>query len=300
MSPLDRPILVAVDAGDGADEAIRQADARARHHGCGLVACSAFPDLVQLNALAPRHGLPIDVLAVRTRIEASVRERVAGLTRRAPEEFDVRVLAGAPHAAIIREAERLGARLVVVGARSRRGLGDALIGSVAQRTVRHAGGPVLVARPRPLSGHVVVATDFSDPALPALVAAGEEVRRIGGRLTAVHCVDLEELEWVTGALASSQASLDLGEEALAVLLREAEGRLRAALELAGIPGEVQGVLGRPGPAIVAAASELGAEIVIVGTSGRTGLRRVTLGSVAEAVVATADTSVLVVRLEEED
>ena len=45
-----------------------------------------------------------------------------------------------------------------------------------------------------------------------------------------------------------------------------------------------------------AASELPAQLIVVGTQGRTGLSRIALGSVAEAVVRAAPCSVLVVRI----
>jgi nucleotide-binding universal stress UspA family protein len=60
-----------------------------------------------------------------------------------------------------------------------------------------------------------------------------------------------------------------------------------------------GGLLRTGPAaaaILGAASELPAQLVVVGTHGRTGLSRIALGSVAEAVVRAAPCSVLTVRL----
>jgi len=59
-----------------------------------------------------------------------------------------------------------------------------------------------------------------------------------------------------------------------------------------------GGLLRNGPAaatILSAASELPAQLLVVGTHGRTGLSRVALGSVAEAVVRAAPCSVLTVR-----
>jgi nucleotide-binding universal stress UspA family protein len=55
--------------------------------------------------------------------------------------------------------------------------------------------------------------------------------------------------------------------------------------------------GPAAPAILSAASELPAQLLVVGTHGRTGLNRImALGSVAQAVVRTAPCSVLVVRL----
>jgi len=55
--------------------------------------------------------------------------------------------------------------------------------------------------------------------------------------------------------------------------------------------------GPAAPAILSAASELPAQLLVVGTHGRTGLKRmIALGSVAEAVVRAAPCSVLIVRL----
>jgi nucleotide-binding universal stress UspA family protein len=53
--------------------------------------------------------------------------------------------------------------------------------------------------------------------------------------------------------------------------------------------------GPAAPAILSAASELPAQLLVVGTHGRTGLSRIALGSVAEAVVRAAPCSVLTVR-----
>jgi nucleotide-binding universal stress UspA family protein len=71
--------------------------------------------------------------------------------------------------------------------------------------------------------------------------------------------------------------------------------LEACLERFGAEGE-RLVVGAPAASeIVQAARELPAELVVVGTRGRTGLSRLTLGSVAEAVLSSAPCSVLVVR-----
>jgi nucleotide-binding universal stress UspA family protein len=72
--------------------------------------------------------------------------------------------------------------------------------------------------------------------------------------------------------------------------------LEACLERFGAEGECL-VVGAPAaPEIVQAARELPAELVVVGTRGRTGLSRLALGSVAEEILASAHCSVLVVRL----
>ena len=63
----------------------------------------------------------------------------------------------------------------------------------------------------------------------------------------------------------------------------------------GATGEVKVLEGPVASSIVACAEELGAELIVVGTHGRTGLARLTLGSVAEHVIRNAGCSVLAVR-----
>jgi nucleotide-binding universal stress UspA family protein len=53
--------------------------------------------------------------------------------------------------------------------------------------------------------------------------------------------------------------------------------------------------GKPAAEIVAAAREWGADLIVIGTHGRSGLGRVVLGSIAEAVVHAAPCPVLLAR-----
>jgi nucleotide-binding universal stress UspA family protein len=75
-----------------------------------------------------------------------------------------------------------------------------------------------------------------------------------------------------------------------------QSRLRDALSRFGINGEGIAKSGPAAQAIVDLANSASAELVVVGTHGRTGLARLTLGSTAEAVIRSAPCSVLVVRL----
>ena len=79
-------------------------------------------------------------------------------------------------------------------------------------------------------------------------------------------------------------------------LREAaEERLRRILELQRLPGRVAVVEEPPTTALPRLAAETQATLVAVGAEGHTRLRRLFLGSVAEAVVRSAPCSVLAAR-----
>lgn len=69
----------------------------------------------------------------------------------------------------------------------------------------------------------------------------------------------------------------------------------AALRLdEAIPGlEVMAIVGRPGPAICDLATALDASAIVIGTSGRSGLRRAVMGSTSDHVVRHAPCPVVV-------
>jgi len=85
-------------------------------------------------------------------------------------------------------------------------------------------------------------------------------------------------------------------EGLDELRATARRRLEELLRDAGVPDEAT-VLGGSGvDVIVQYAETIGAELVVVGTHGRSGFKRLTLGRTAASVVERAPCSVLVVRL----
>lgn len=75
----------------------------------------------------------------------------------------------------------------------------------------------------------------------------------------------------------------------------AEKRLTALLSRMEVPGDIRVTDGDPATAIVQVAKEIDADLVVMGATRRTGLRRVLSGSVTEKVVRAASSSVLVVR-----
>jgi nucleotide-binding universal stress UspA family protein len=291
-------ILVATDLSSDADEAIRLADERARAAGADLVVLHVLPSLLRSAPLFPQANKElVDLLPQLLRRAAeTVGRRVTELTGREPGAFRVIVDEGAPQAEIVRRAEGVGARLIVVGGRGETALHRVSLGKVADFVVRYAHCPVLVVRPGRRTGKILAATDFSDPSLPAVAEAAEEARRTSSRLTVLHSL---ELDWPMAAVAGWGAELPIPlypREAVEEMRAAADARLVRALEQHHIDGDRRVDEGVPEYAIISAAEELDADLIVVGTIGRTGLKRLVLGSTAEAVVRMAHCSVLVVRL----
>lgn len=289
-----RKILCATDLSAEADLALDQAASLAVRDGAELHVFHALPlELTPgISNLAETPAAllgPMDAALARARqqLEARLAALPGDPARR---ELSVQVAAIPIYAAIVNQAEAVAADLVVVGSHGSSGLRRTILGSTAEKVTRYAHAAVLVTRPPPLEtdGTVLVGTDLSDPALPAIRTGTVEAARRGARLVIAHCFDVPP---ETAASVSPQNS-DWGAD----LRAAAEGRLRHAV--AGIaPGAELRVLDGPAAqALEDLAHELSAALVVLGTRGRTGLRRMLLGSTAEHVVRRVACSVLVVPL----
>ncbi len=284
--PIRGPVLVAADLSEGADEALRQAEALARSLGEPLHVCHVMPEPIRVRMLFPQLQLQdaADLHALEQRALQTMTMRVGMLTGRRPEDYALEISAGSPHSGILEKAERMRPGILVLGP-----------GGVAERVARHAPCPVLVARPSP-RGKVLGATDFSDPALPAVEATVHEAARRHTAPCLIHSFD-----WTPTVSAGFPPGVGLPavpRDLMEDLRASARERLQGSLRQLGAEGECYVGEGHAASAIVRLARELPAQLVVVGTRGRTGLTRLALGSVAEEVVSMAPCSVLVVRLHE--
>lgn len=138
---------------------------------------------------------------------------------------------------------------------------------------------------------IVVATDFSTASRPAFAAALDAARRDGARLVVLH-VMMPPSPFVGSDLPGSWLELE------ARARRDAERRLAAAVsqaERSGIATTGTLVKGAPAEVIVRIARREGADLIVIGTHGRSGLGRLFMGSVAARVLGTAKCPVLTVR-----
>jgi nucleotide-binding universal stress UspA family protein len=290
-----RRVLCASDLSEASDWAIRAADQEARWHGAELVVLHVMPVTYPGSPMSP-EGLEQTMLRQETlssQIIDELLERIERLTGRDAGQVSVMIEDGAPDETIVKQTDVVGADLIVVGALGATGLRHRLFGGVAEKVVRRAHVSVLVARPGLETGRILFATDFSSPAEPAAqVAADEAVRRCAG-ITIVHSIELVGPELAMTeptALPPIAITYPIAEMRAAV-----EKRLAATLVHLGIAGEIAVREGPPSEAIVRVASEQHADLVVVGTTGRTGIDRLLLGSVALKVVREASCSVLVAR-----
>ena len=150
----------------------------------------------------------------------------------------------------------------------------------------------MAAEPAAQSPRILVASDFSQPAEAALEAGIRLAKSRGGSLDIVHV-----FSYPTPLAAPYDVALPpsylkdttaLAEKSLDELAARArESGLRVATHIASQP-TIDG--------IVRVAREIGAETIVVGTHGHTGIKHALLGSVAERIVRHAPCEVLVARV----
>ena len=136
---------------------------------------------------------------------------------------------------------------------------------------------------------LLVPHDFGEPADAALRMALGIAPKLDATIVVLHVYEPPSAGYARAAVPVSDVARALADAS------------RAAVEVivAGVRPEwerTRGIVreGRPWRAIVDAAEELGAEMIIMGTAGRSGIERALLGSVAEKVVRTAHVPVLTV------
>lgn len=195
-----------------------------------------------------------------------------------------------------------GPSVLVMSSHGYSGLKRLVLGSVTDEMVRHADSDVVVV---PAGNHVkaqvatiAVPLDGSPLAEAALPRAAQIARGLGA---GIHLLQVPQVPLQPAGHAAPGAGLDWVPELLAEATREAQayleaqaGKLRAQGITVSAQQEALGIEGVAG-AILEAVHQRPAELLLLTSHGRGGLRRLVLGSVTDALLRKADLPVWVVR-----
>lgn len=239
------------------------------------------------------HGLPTEVRQ-RVAVEASDHDEIAARFHDALQlERELRV--GRPASVIVQEAEAMDADIVILGSRGHGLLDGARLGSVSAEVVDHAPCPVLVGRTSGVR-QIVVADDGSETARVGLDFLADTALFLDAEVKVLSIAAPPPLLHVGIAPTMYREALDAQAELLGLLEEEHRAiASRAADRLRGAGYTVSSEVRRGFPASEIVEASRAADLVVVGTHGRTGISRLVMGSVARNVLHHAFASVLIAR-----
>lgn len=280
-----RKILVATDFSERSDRAIRRATLLAKSYGAVLTLVHVIDDEQPHRLIKAKEKVASDLLSEQS---ISIRE-IDGV------DCDFKLEFGEAFKGLMQVSEERDADLLVIGPHRRQILRDVFVGTTAERTIRESRRPVLMANGVPASHYrrAVVAVDMSD-------CSGDAIRVVQGlRLEkkldvhVVHVFDAPAASFMRRASSSQEQIKDYvadeeesAHDKLVNFLRDynldpVELKLKQAeVSIASTVCDV--------------ARNLSAELIVVGTHGRTGGEKRFLGSVGEEVLRIADRDVLAV------
>jgi len=287
-------ILAATDFSPHAEVALAWAQAIARAHGASIHLVHA----VNLPLLAPEMVPPTaEFLDEVERAAERILQETADDLRKGGCAVAAQLLPGQPSQVILDLARTLAPDLIVLGTRGLTGLRRVLLGSTTERVVQHAAAPVLSVHAENLHPErpictILVPTDFSaDADLAAAAALRLLACEPDARLVLLHVYQLPIEYTAYGPIPLSLAYLkDVGAKSEARLEEIADGLGRRGLEVETVVRE-----GYTPEVVTAEAERCGADLIAMGTRGRSGLGHLLLGSNAERVVQMASRPVLTVR-----
>ena len=148
-----------------------------------------------------------------------------------------------------------------------------------------------VDKPQRLVRTILVPVDFSDCSLAGLTYAVRFAEEFGSRIIVLHVADLGPVMMTSGC--GDYDSPIYVEAARRRCANQMQAFLKR-VDFDGVPVDTSAVAGFCPAAIYEAAAREGADLIIISTHGRTGLRRALMGSVAEGTARHAPCPVLVV------
>lgn len=269
-------VLVAADQSASSQNALRETISFAKRHSVGVTVVS----------VSPPHDGAIDMtwmsgLDDTRKPYVSTIEKAGALAKEAGVDIQSVLLEGEPYTEIVDYAHGHDCDLIVMGRRGLTRLQRALMGSVTSRVIGYSMVDVLtVPRESKIGfGKIVLAVDGSKCSNNATKRAIQVAKSYGGELTIVSSVE------------SANARDTRAWDAARGYVADAKNTATAA----GVNADGLTLKGKAYDVISCFTKDYGADIVVVGSHGRTGLMRLIMGSVTEKIIGHAHCPVLVVR-----
>jgi len=283
-------LLLATDGSLFSEGAIREAIRLAKKCSSRLSAISVIENNAEYATIAPQ------LLEKSEKTARAHLESVKAQAKKEGVDCSTSILEGEDsYNYISEEAAKNKASMIIMGRRGRTGLKRLAMGSTAARVIGHAPCNVLVV-PRAAVlefKSVVVATDGSPYSTAAASEAIGLAKKNNSKLTVISVVPAELATPTDVDFATAGMEL-LGEKEMQAAEKNAKA-VKEAAQKAGVAVQAFIMTGKPADAIIETAKDKAADLIVVGSHGRTGIDRLLMGSVAERVIVMSSCAVLVVK-----
>jgi nucleotide-binding universal stress UspA family protein len=278
-------MLVAIDGSEAGYHALLESFKLATNHKSWITVTSVVP---------PYQG-DLEFVAVGDAKDALKQSHLEALAWAEQMAKENRVLIktvleeGKVYEEILDRAEAENAELIVMGRRGKNRFERTLIGSATARVIGYSQRDVLVIPPEAVVGwkRILVAVDGSKYSDNAVDRAIDFAKGYEGTLNVLSVANIpQEFHGETSVVVAKMMENSRRYVDDAVSKAEAQG----------VPVEGLVKEGPPYQIILDTASELGAETIVIASHGKTGLKRLLMGSVTEHVVGFAHCPVLVTKI----
>jgi nucleotide-binding universal stress UspA family protein len=264
-------LLLSTDGSEFSEDAVREAIGLAKTCGSKLYVVSVVEVNPEFEAFAP--GLVEKVEKKRRQYLESVKERAS------KEGADCEIIVHEGEESyqyVVDEAAKKQVEMIIMGRHGRTGLKRVMMGSVTAKVIGHSPCKVLVVPKTSTITYkkLLIATDGSKYSEAASREAISIAKRTGGDLIVL-------------SVAKKDENLPVAKESVDII--------RNVAEREGIKVEPLTLKGEPYEVIIGTAEQKKADMIVVGSHGRTGLERLFMGSVTERVIGHASCAVMVVK-----
>jgi nucleotide-binding universal stress UspA family protein len=279
-----KKMLVAFDGSESSKNALRQA----------IVLRDLEKSWIKVMAVVPTYEGDIELVGVSNieKVLRGPREKLIAAAEEVAREESTEVITdveqGEAYEKIVDVCDEENCDLIVMGRRGLRRIERILLGSVTARVIGHSAKDVLVV-PRDVKlslENILLSTDGSAYSEAALDRALHFAGISKGVLTAVSVVDVYP-EFYAEA---PEVVEKMEKKAIEII-----DKVREKAEKAGVKIETKVLRGNAAEEIVGLANEIKTGVIFLGSRGRSGLKKIVMGSVAEKVIGLASCPVLVAK-----
>lgn len=289
-------VLVPLDGSPFSEQSIPVAVEIARRVGASLQLVTVHEPLPPVLMMG---GMPVRAPDTRSDFESYMRVTADRVRMESRLDVGFALLEGSPSESLAAMVAERGADLIVMTTHGRSGASRLWLGSVAESVVGHVTVPVLLVKQREglvsAFRKVLVALDGTPLAESVIESAVDVAGKDGVEYTIVRVVEPMTSLSVAALGALPDPSPELWNEErkqVGSYLDSVADRLRARSLVVHVRSMVHTHASR---GLLEAAGDMSADLIAISTHGRTGLKRVLLGSVADKVLRGAETSVLLRR-----